>query len=57
MGPYGLLNIRNLKSFIILLLILKYIINQILLDFYSSRILLGDFYYYLSHFLGFFTSL
>ena len=41
----------NLKWFILLLLILKYILNQILLDFYSSRILLGDFYFYLSHFL------
>ena len=42
--PFGLLNIWNLKWFIILLLILKYI-------FYSTRILLGDFHFYLSHFL------
>jgi hypothetical protein len=40
MVPSGLLNIRNLKLFILLLL--KYILNQIVLDIYSSRILLGD---------------
>ena len=37
--------------FILSLLILKYIYNQILSDFYSSIILLGDFHFYLSHFL------
>ena len=42
------LNIRNMKLFELLslhlLFILKYILNQRLLDFYSSSILLGDFY-------------
>jgi hypothetical protein len=34
-----------------LLLILKYIYNQIRVDFYTIIILQGDFHFYLDHFL------
>ena len=51
MVPSGLLNKGNWKKCILLLLMLKYILNQILLDFYSSGILLGNFHFYFSNFL------
>ena len=49
-------NIRNLKLFILLLLILKYNYNKILLDFYSSTILQGDFHFYSSMTIGYFSN-